>query len=128
MLREAPRASWSSVNDYCRKERNDGSMNSGTLPLLALAVALSLGTAMLSLGIQFGQRRFARALEALVAKGAVRLSTRDGEALDVQRLLTQLGTQAVPVVDSKSSRRMLFALAGVATFSALVTFYWLTKA
>ena len=102
-------------------------MNSGTLPLLALAVALSLGTAMLSLGIQLGQRRFARALEALVASQMVRLSTRDGETLDVQRLLTQLGTQAVPAVDSKSSRRMLFTLAGVAALFAVVTFYWLAQ-
>lgn len=102
-------------------------MNSGTLPLLALAIALALGTSMLSLGIQFGQRRFARALEALVASGAVRVSTSDGEALDVHRLLTKLGVHPIAAADSKSSRRVLVTLAGVAALFACVTFYWLTR-
>jgi hypothetical protein len=96
-------------------------MNTGVM--LSLAVAFSLSTSMLVLGIQLGKRQLGRALAALVAKGAVQLSNGDGQSLRIEDLMSQLRVQQDQVAQTPEDRRKLLVLVGVSVFCAVATFY-----
>jgi hypothetical protein len=100
-------------------------MNTGIM--MSLAIAFSLGTSMLALGMQLGQRQLGRALAALVAKGAVRLSNGDGQSMRIEDLMSQLRVQHDPSAHAPVDRRTLFYLVGVGVFCAVASFYALNS-
>lgn len=96
-----------------------------TVNMMSLALGLGLGLGMLTAGMQLGQRQLARALAALVAKGAVRLSNSDGQSLNVEGLMRQLHGQQEQASQAPADLRKLFTMVGVGLLGAVVSSYLL---